>query len=463
MSFPKPTIFGKFLLVLVPSFALVAALGLAAVGRIDARNDAEALGLRIGNLGARIAGALGRHEAIRDRRLAEDFLGTFGTDGAVRCAQLLPIETAVEPLAAYPPVVGCLNTGASMLLSLPVGDTDAVLAIHYSDDELAQSASRRAWIVFSIVLAAFVTTLVSAGIAFRLIVGRRIRLLHAAMTHRTEAGERTELAERGRDELSDMVRAFNHLMRHEAIGESQLNARNDVLADEGRRDPLTGLFNRRHFDRWLLEARGEAHQRQRAGAIGLIDVDHFKRINDTHGHGVGDEVLVALAARLGAATRSADMLVRWGGEEILVHLSGRQDCDEVAQRLLAAVGERPFDTTVGPLEVSASIGLVRLPLKAAGFDLSIERAIVLADRALYAAKGGGRRQAVVVDRLVLDLPAQIGAVENDLLRAAAQGLATVRIVADDRCADAATKRGPRPEPQPQPEPEPEAEPQPAAG
>jgi diguanylate cyclase (GGDEF)-like protein len=136
----------------------------------------------------------------------------------------------------------------------------------------------------------------------------------------------------------------------------------------------------------------------------LLDVDHFKQINDQHGHAAGDVVLVEIARRLRTAVRDEDLIVRWGGEEFLlvVHALSPDQVEQLAQRLLAAVAGAPVDCDGRAVRVSASIGFATFPLEPAGMPLSWERAIELVDTAMYLAKAHGRNRAYGVRLLHAD-------------------------------------------------------------
>ena len=131
----------------------------------------------------------------------------------------------------------------------------------------------------------------------------------------------------------------------------------------------------------------------------MIDIDHFKNINDWHGHAAGDAVIVEVARRIRAAVRESDLVVRWGGEEFLVFspaLPG-EDLALMADRVLRGIGGETIDTPAGPLRVTASIGFASFPLGgAAGAELRLhwEQAVNWADMVLYKAKAEGRNRGV---------------------------------------------------------------------
>ena len=156
-----------------------------------------------------------------------------------------------------------------------------------------------------------------------------------------------------------------------------------------RVDTLTGLANRRQFDELLEQALARSRRSKRPLALIFLDIDHFKTINDTHGHGVGDTVLKEFAARLQANLRETDVAARLSGDEFVVILDGLASTDEataVATKLLHAI-RQPLDTGAQPLHFTASMGLAWLDGQAVA---SAKELMLRADRALYRAKEGGR-------------------------------------------------------------------------
>jgi diguanylate cyclase (GGDEF)-like protein len=168
-------------------------------------------------------------------------------------------------------------------------------------------------------------------------------------------------------------------------------------------DALTELFNRRHFSE-VLRARlaGSAV----GAAIALVDVDHFKRINDLHGHQTGDLVLREIAQRLKGATRPCDVTSRWGGEEFCVlldEIGDEAELETLVERLRSAVGATaiPIDGDTG-VHVTISIGAVRPSADCH----TPEQMLASADAALYAAKRGGRNQTRIARGAPLLVPVE---------------------------------------------------------
>jgi len=173
----------------------------------------------------------------------------------------------------------------------------------------------------------------------------------------------------------------------------ELARSNEELAVRSERDPLTGLANRRYFQREVL--RYQLEDRLQASLF-LIDIDHFKRLNDSHGHAGGDAVLVAVAQRLRAAVREQDIVVRWGGEEFLVLVGTREPAltQALALRMLRELGGSPVALPQGQsVHITGSIGYASFPLPGGRAAPDWERAIDVVDGLMYQAKGHGRNQA----------------------------------------------------------------------
>ncbi len=160
------------------------------------------------------------------------------------------------------------------------------------------------------------------------------------------------------------------------------------------RDQLTGLLNRREFERILGEEKTQAARFGGRFALILVDIDHFKRVNDQHGHPAGDTVLREVAGRLTAAVRDEDQVARIGGEEFAIIMSraDRAIAVEVAGRLHKIVRETPIPVEAGlALAMTVSVGVA----VHAGGAVAADDVVSVADKALYAAKTGGRDRVVV--------------------------------------------------------------------
>lgn len=162
------------------------------------------------------------------------------------------------------------------------------------------------------------------------------------------------------------------------------------LAEQARVDHLTGLPNRRSFDDKIEQAAARARRARAILGVMYVDIDHFKRVNDVHGHAAGDAVLQVFAKRLRSSVRGTDTVARLGGDEFVVLLESLQNTGEAAavgKKILAAM-RMPIDLPSGDVTVSASIGIGLL----VGTDRALTTADVLkqADEALYEAKRAGR-------------------------------------------------------------------------
>ena len=170
------------------------------------------------------------------------------------------------------------------------------------------------------------------------------------------------------------------------------------LQDLAMTDPLTGLRNRRHFIQWGQRELDLAQRHDLPVAMLVLDIDHFKRINDTHGHGVGDLVLVEISQRFGATLRSTDLLARWGGEEFIALLPNTPEplAQTLAERLRSAVAvavQLPHGVTV---QVTVSVGVTgRHAGPNLGTITTLDALTQAADRALYEAKRLGRDRVSV--------------------------------------------------------------------
>ncbi len=180
---------------------------------------------------------------------------------------------------------------------------------------------------------------------------------------------------------------------HLALGLANLRLR-EKLRSQALQDPLTGLFNRRYLEERLEREVRHARRHRAALSVLMIDLDHFKRINDTHGHEAGDRLLEAVGSALVETLRAEDVAARYGGEEFTVLLPGTalEEACWVAEKVRNTVRRLRVPTAgLALAEVTLSVGVATL---AEGGDLEASELLRRADAALYEAKEAGR------DRLV---------------------------------------------------------------
>jgi len=191
------------------------------------------------------------------------------------------------------------------------------------------------------------------------------------------------------------------MVRNVRAANKRLKANQALLRAQSERDPLTDLANRRHFLAVMAQQSAEQAKGFFKGALLMVDIDHFKRVNDEHGHGIGDVVICEVARRLCRAVREGDLVVRWGGEEFLIYAPAVSAADvaQLAERVLHTVGAAPVATEDGPLRVTVSIGFAHFPLPPGQLQLQWEQAVNWADMALYTAKAQGRNRAVGIGRV----------------------------------------------------------------
>lgn len=259
--------------------------------------------------------------------------------------------------------------------------------------------------VFLIFMALYLMQYLVVRRAQRILMEQEGRIKAACDTLEVQVDARTEELKRANSQLKDEIAE-----RRQA--ESKLN----YLAYH---DPLTGLANRRCFIERLEQSLKDSGQRGQQVAVLFIDLDQFKQVNDSLGHGVGDELLVSVASRLAEQVHLIDMLARLGGDEFICLMENVRNTEEVAMlaKEIIAAFEAPFRLGEHELFLSASIGISLFPVDAESkVDLMRN-----ADTAMYRAKATGRGQFhFYTPEMTLDAQARIR-MENLLRRAQHNG------------------------------------------
>jgi diguanylate cyclase (GGDEF)-like protein len=191
----------------------------------------------------------------------------------------------------------------------------------------------------------------------------------------------------GEEELGQLARAFDDMA-------GALQQREQRLQEQAISDPLTGLYNRRYLNEFLQRELARSSRDNAPVAVILIDLDHFKRVNDSHGHEAGDIVLTAVGALLRDGVRGSDIACRYGGEEFALILpeTGAEPAARRAEEIRIAVSALSLTHAGKPLtRVTASFGIAVFPDHARDIDELLRAA----DVALYAAKGAGRNRTSI--------------------------------------------------------------------
>lgn len=228
------------------------------------------------------------------------------------------------------------------------------------------------------------------------LTGRRIEAmqeqaeLHAARGSYRDAYLTLRDFHRADVELRAMERDARARALHAIFEATEARRSSDYFRELSVRDPLTGLHNRRHLDARLADLLGQRAHTNVSLTLGLVDLDHFKRINDTRSHAVGDDVLRRVSGILQEAAQRVDrgLAVRMGGEEFLVLLPGVQRTRGIAlfDRLRREIASHPWHQVSEGIQVTASIGVASAPEDAADRRALLEAA----DKNLYRAKHNGR-------------------------------------------------------------------------
>jgi diguanylate cyclase (GGDEF)-like protein len=220
--------------------------------------------------------------------------------------------------------------------------------------------------------------------------------------HAAIAIENARLYRQAQAEIKARIAAEEELCRHRDHLEELVKERTAEIRRMAITDSLTQLFNRRHLMELGVQSVNYAHRYQRSLTAMMIDIDHFKQINDAYGHAAGDETLRQLAGLLQRTFRSADVVGRYGGEEFVVLTPeiGLRDAQRVAERFMTELRALRVVVPNGEIGITASLGI-------AEYDpacmTTLDELINLADQAMYAAKQSGRDRVVVHQNHAADM------------------------------------------------------------
>ncbi len=223
------------------------------------------------------------------------------------------------------------------------------------------------------------------------------------LTGEDEQEDKVEGLELGADDYITKPFQYPELVARVRAGKRIVDLQTELLESNKRlellsvTDGLTKLHNHRHFQDELARAFEESQRYQRPLSLAMIDIDFFKKINDTYGHAVGDDVLKCVAKLYRDSVRSTDLVARYGGEEFTVMMpeTSLQDGISFAEKIRLLLETTPLETQAGPITATISIGVASVPHTRIH---TAKELIVAADRALYRAKKAGRNQVQAEQR-----------------------------------------------------------------
>lgn len=310
-------------------------------------------------------------------------VGVSGFDGVQGRAERAAAATARRTGA---PAVIDVNADSAAVYSV-VRDVDgsSTVVVHATVPRTAEQEAGNAltqasavMIGFAVVMIFIVTAAIDRQVLRRL---ERLRVHVRAVRDAADFASRVPVE--GNDEISDLAIDINGML-------GQLDTSQSDLAYLAAHDSLTRLYNRRRFE---VELTRHLADRDAAGALLWIDLDHFKEVNDSLGHAAGDDLLVQIANELAEHTRGSSLLARLGGDEFGVLMPGTDPTQAVsaARRLLDTITGHSFEVAHRHVRVGASIGIVHYPQHGSSVDDLLARA----DLAMYHAKDRGRRGIAV--------------------------------------------------------------------
>jgi diguanylate cyclase (GGDEF)-like protein len=280
------------------------------------------------------------------------------------------LQQAAGVLVGWGLVSATIERTPAAVVMVPIDSSIAAEGVNLRRDTAIGLAM---FIVVSILM--LVVVLDTSVLRRLLLLTKRVRQIGRSDT----PGDRVEV--RGRDEVGKLATDINGML--ESIDRSR-----EQLIDLAAHDSLTGLFNRRRFDEERARELAESKRLQRGGALLWFDLDNFKRVNDTHGHSVGDEVLISFAELLKSESRAYSALARFGGDEFVMLVPGadHDEAMQAAERLLELVGSHIVAVGGASVRLAMSVGVAWYPRDGD----TVEALLGAADNAMYESKRTGR-------------------------------------------------------------------------
>jgi two-component system, cell cycle response regulator len=269
--------------------------------------------------------------------------------------------------------------------------------VNYSDLDLGYLAAMREALIYGVAAAMLLTLIL--GVLFGNQLSAALRKLTAAAQAMADGKLQQFIEIEAKDEVGILAQTFNHMSEqlvknHQELKASytQIHKQAQELRELSQRDALTHLHNRRYFDEQSDLLHQQAAKYKRPFSVMIGDIDHFKKINDTFSHAIGDEVLIQIGQILNSKVRASDLVARYGGEEFVIAFPDTyiEQAQATCEALRSRIENYPWYQTHPDLKVTMSMGL--------NDDIKVENIhdmLKAADQLLYQAKNNGRNRVCV--------------------------------------------------------------------
>lgn len=311
-------------------------------------------------------------------------------------------------MAIAPYKVGDIVSEADRKSAIPIevkGEVKAWLlpkaGVNFSDMDLGYMSAMRESLMIGLGAAALLA--LGLGVLLGNYLSSNLQKLTQAIRHLQQGELGRQIDINSKDEVGELAQAFNHMSEELARSHDELRASHaelreshekiaeqaEILRDLALRDSLTRLHNRRHFDEQACRLFKRALQQERPLTVMMGDIDHFKNINDTFSHAVGDSVLRRVGELLRKHTRTGDLVARYGGEEFVIAFvdTSLEQAHQLCDKLRTQIASEDWADIHPQLKVTMSIGVAQMQR-----EETIDQVVQLADVQLYRAKSGGRNQ-----------------------------------------------------------------------
>lgn len=264
-----------------------------------------------------------------------------------------------------------------------------------SDVDLLESLDRSQELMFSLALVAMLLVLVATYFAFNRFSKPVSRLVE--LMGKVGEGSLPNVGSVGNDdEIGYLTNQFKDMVSRLRRQQREIDKVHEQLEQQATTDELTGFYNRRFLYNIYPKLWSEANRQRKSLGVILCDLDHFKLVNDTHGHLVGDEMLKIFSGIINQASRVSDFIIRMGGEEFLILTSeGIESAQVLAEKIRSRLERTPMPTETGKIRITCSFGIAQAEISDGQNGLSA--VLRRADLALYRAKDSGRNRVATWD------------------------------------------------------------------